>query len=86
MPEKLEKIPLEDYANTIERRLRSIAERGSLVRGGTPRIRGDRERMEADGVELGVFEGDAGVNRPALDSRYVSSPQSMKRVATENGG
>jgi len=27
MPEKLEKIPLEDYANTIERRLRSIAKR-----------------------------------------------------------
>ena len=27
MPEKLEKIPLEDYADTIERSLRSIAER-----------------------------------------------------------
>ena len=27
MPEKLEKIPLEDYAKTIEPRLRAIAER-----------------------------------------------------------
>ena len=75
MPEKLEKIPLEDYANTIERRLRSLAERGSLVRGRTPRIRGDCEGVEAHGIERTISDGrKAGVSRHALNSHHHPVP------------